>query len=638
MTTNIHSQNNSLTELVDKRQFSHLCQLTIIPLGRKLLVQKNKNLMDILVNETDSIRFECGGNGTCGKCRVIILDQQGLSPLSDIERKMLSAKEIQAGLRLACQTKVLDDVVVQLPDTDNHTHLSEIKFLLNGKYSQDAAVKRIFINGSKISQNQKQIRVDVQDSLKELIKVQSGLDVALDELSVLRQLSRPSIVKGKFTLVVHFQKGATSCTAGLKNRSLGVAVDIGTTTLAIYLCDLGNGEILTSASSANPQRNHGHDVLSRIDFAKRDNHGLKTLKKLVLKAVNDLIVKGLKRIEADNSEIDEIVIVGNPTMQHIFAGLHPHSLSSYPFKPFTYTFGNYRSRDLNLIANPGVNTFIFPVTSGYIGGDTLAAILADNIHKRDEITLLLDIGTNGELVLGNRHNIWTTSCATGPAMEGASISCGMPAQRGAIYSVTADPRHDSLQYRFFGQEQGVKPSGICGSGILDSVAAMLSKGLIDKNGRIRQNMPGVLSENGSQKTTRYILVPDLNSATGNAIFISSKDVRQIQLAKAALNTGITLLCYRSCIKHIDRLILTGSFGSRINPDSAFTLGIFPEHLMQSKVNILDNAAGMGALNALLDKKKRLELEKISSDIHNLELATDKLFNDEFCKQLQFCKH
>jgi uncharacterized 2Fe-2S/4Fe-4S cluster protein (DUF4445 family) len=277
---------------------------------------------------------------------------------------------------------------------------------------------------------------------------------------------------------------------------------------------------------------------------------------------------------------------------------------------------------------------MFPVVSGFIGGDILGGVLSDRTYEREEVTLLMDIGTNGELVLGNRTGLWATSCATGPALEGAHISCGMRASTGAIYSASIDPSNLRVSCRVFGEYDGNLAGGICGSGLIDIVADMLKTGIILPSGALRSDLSGV-TDTGSGVIRRMVIVPACNSASGRDISITANDVRQVQLAKAALSAGIELLKRRSGFMNIERLVLTGAFGTSFNPESASIVGILPPKTAFGRLEVIPNAAGLGAVRALLNRNRRKEIESLYLKIAALELAADPDFSTTFVKMIPF---
>ncbi|MBW1712395.1 MAG: DUF4445 domain-containing protein, partial [Deltaproteobacteria bacterium] len=374
--------------------------------------------------------------------------------------------------------------------------------------------------------------------------------------------------------------------------------------------------------------------ISRIAYADGRESGLADLQGLVVEAINDLAGRCLEKAGGQRAEIDEVTVVGNTTMEQILAGFHPHGLGAAPYLPLKKAMLDFRAADLGLDLNPATNVHLFPVISGFIGGDTLGAILAVRPHDRDEISLIVDIGTNGELVLGNRQGLWATSCATGPALEGAHMSCGMRAGSGAIHRVEHDPASGRLVYEVLGQDNGARPAGLCGSGIIDAVAALRRAGLLLENGRFNEGRPEVNVDDQGVGRSLTLAGPEA-SATGAEVALTLADVRQVQLAKAALFVGIKFLMQAAGLKEVDRLFLTGAFGARFNWQSALAIGMLPPGAVSGEVETLENAAGQGAILALLDGQKRDEARRLTEMVQVIDLAADPGFNLEFPRATVF---
>jgi uncharacterized 2Fe-2S/4Fe-4S cluster protein (DUF4445 family) len=413
-----------------------------------------------------------------------------------------------------------------------------------------------------------------------------------------------------------------------KSRPLGIALDIGTTTLAAYLCDLESGSVLTTTTATNPQRRFGEDVVSRISYADKRESSLSDLRVLLTDKINRLISLGAAKSQAPIRDIQEVTVVGNTTMQHIFMGFHPRGLGVAPYLPVSCDAQNLNAEDVGLNLLPNTPVHVFPVISGFVGGDTLGVILSEKPHESEKITLIVDIGTNGELVLGNKAGLWVTSCATGPALEGAHIKSGMRATDGAIYKVSIDPASYETDYAVLGDDKQTPPLGICGSGIVDAVAEMLTAGLILPSGRFQEGQPGIITD---QKGIgrKFILVPSRSTAGTPEISITLADVRQIQLAKAALSVGVKLLMRRAAISRFDRLVLTGAFGARFNWRNAVRIGMLPESSKHAEVKIVENAAGRGAVMALLDGRLRKQISVLAAQVTTLNLSEDPEFTTEF---------
>ena len=416
-------------------------------------------------------------------------------------------------------------------------------------------------------------------------------------------------------------------------RSLGLAVDLGTTTIAGYLCDLRTGKILASSATINPQRRYGDDVISRINYAGKSENNRKKLQSLALDAISYLAGTCLTEIKAPREDLYGFTVAGNTTMEHILAGLDVSGLGRTPFTPATLSEINLKTEDLGLDFTPGTGFKILPIIAAFIGGDTLACVLADKPYKRDEMTLIVDLGTNGELVLGNKGGMWSTSCATGPALEGAQLSCGMRATLGAISACSIDPTTHNFSYTTIG-DNSEPPLGFCGSGILDLVATMIRTGAVKKGGNFNRDFPGFIAD-GDNGVARIVLLPEEKNPAHVEIFVSQHDIRQVQLAKAAVITGIRYLMDKAGIKKIDRTILTGAFGNAFDWKSAVTLGMLPDVGTLGKVISRDNLAGEGAVMALLDKDTQKEAEEIKSKTRYMNLAEQPEFMERFVENTGF---
>ena len=410
-----------------------------------------------------------------------------------------------------------------------------------------------------------------------------------------------------------------------KQISLGFAFDIGTTTIAAYLCDLKSGRILTSKAVVNPQRQYGEDVIARIAAVSEDGTNLEKQQTLVVAAMNELIKSCLETNNSKKTDIDEITIVGNTTMEHIVAGLNPESLGVFPYIPVTYSSVMTSANEMGLDLPSEVSVYIFPVISGFLGGDILSALLADQSYKREETSLIIDIGTNGELLLCNGNGLWGTSCATGPALEGAQISCGMRASSGAISKVFF---HGEAENRIVFETIGdVKERGVCGSGIIDALAAMRKADVTMGNGTFNSDHPNVICND--QGVGKKFMFPKSH------VYITLKDVRQVQLAKAALFVGIESLLEKAGVTKVDRTILTGAFGAKFNWENARDIGMLPNSILKGRVESAQNLAGTGAVIALLDVDKRAEIESAAPRINFLDLSCEPDFTMKFAAATQF---
>lgn len=609
-------------------------RLLFEPLGISCLVNHEDTIFAVAAEHDISIQSDCGGKGRCGKCLVVVYPADYLSSISDTESRLLTSEQLLSGQRLACQSEVNGPVTVSIASEDLECQEVSYKNHIQSDYSVDPSVQRLVVDAPAIYREHDDLCRDFVSLTAEKVRARTGKSIHLLEGAALRELSRCCQGSGPITLVCHVERGVTAVLHGDMSKSLGIAVDLGTTTVAAYLCDLRKGNVLSAAATTNPQNRYGEDVMSRIAFVKEQQSGTATLNELIVAAVNRLIRRCLEVVAAQSPDIDEVTVVGNSTMQHIFAGLSPRTLGYAPYLPVSCIIEDMRAADLGLELNPGTNVHFLPMISGFVGADTVGAILAERPHERDEITLIVDIGTNGELVLGNQHSLWASSCATGPAFEGAHISCGMRASAGAINQVAIDPFSHGVTYNVLGDSKSIRPRGICGSGTVDATAAMRRAGLLLPNGRLKESMPGVLSdERGIGR--EFLLVPPEDSATNQQISLSLEDIRQIQLAKAALSVGITLLMRRAGVERIDKLALTGAFGARFDWQNAVTIGMLPREAVAGQVSIVENAAGVGAVMALLDKKYRVVAQELSRRVRPVDLAKEPDFAKEFPLAMTF---
>jgi len=599
------------------------------PLGLSTEAQTGQTILEAALEREVPIRSDCGGQGSCAKCRVQARPASHLSPPSQAEEEELDEGQLAGGVRLACQTRILGSLTVILDQGGEDDRSALGKTGLTGRFPVSPLVRR------RVLPAQPPPNLD-QDGIKDLagwLEQRAGGEVGIGHPSVWRDLSLPQNYGSELTLVEEDGLGLVAMVTGRRQRSLGLAVDLGTTTVAGYLCDLAGGQILAAAGLANPQRRYGEDVISRIARADQDEEGLDGLSRLAREAVEELIETLTGRSGADRSDIDQVVVVGNTTMEQLFLGLHPFALGRAPYLPVARRLTVGRAAELDLGLNPGTGVRVFPVISGYVGGDTVAAVLAEGLDRRGETVLIIDIGTNGELVLLTDKGLWATSCATGPALEGAHISCGIRAVKGAIHQVALRADGASLECRILGRGEG-GALGLCGSGIIDAVACLRRAGIILPNGRFDESREGVEVDEGGVGRS-VILVPVSESGTGSAIGLTLNDVRQVQLAKAALRVGIEFLLERARVKGVDRTVLTGAFGARFDWRNALAIGLLAHEVAAGRVEAVENAAGRGAILALLDKGQLAKAQELAGMIQVVELSADPEFNLRFAMATGF---
>nr|WP_321468998.1 ASKHA domain-containing protein [uncultured Desulfobulbus sp.] len=614
---------------------SRSCHLTVQPENHTLVVEQGTTVLQALQQLNSSVRSDCGGAGVCGKCRVLTLDRDGLSPVSDEEQSCLGKDLIGNGYRLACLATITGEARVTVP------HLAEEKSRPQGKKidaptcTPDPTVRRFFIAADRLSTPLSASGL-YQCILERLPQwPEFPADEAGVQLVRLLADSPEQIAQHGVTLVVHEQLGVRAVLPGDQaSRSLGMAVDLGTTTIAGYLCDLQTGELLASRAMFNPQRKYGDDVISRISRTVGDEGVLKEMQRTVVAALEQLAGLCLADCGLADAELDELVVVGNTTMQTIFAGDSPESLGRSPYLPQILSAQNLSAQSLGFSFGKMTTVHIFPVISGFLGGDSVAAALGGTLMHCAEPRLIIDIGTNGELILGCGEKLVATSCATGPALEGAAISCGMRAVAGAIDKVEVDQTHNRLLLHHLGAENGALPLGICGSGLIDAVAGLRQVGVLQESGRLNAEAEGVICDDQGFPQA-YVLVPAAESGTGRDITLTLLDVRAFQLAKSALVVGMEKLLEEYGLEDVPHTCITGAFGAHFNWTNGLIVDLLSAKVSRGEVTSGANLAGAGAIMALIDRDKRREAAVLASGCTALELAADPDFNLRFVERTRF---
>ncbi len=609
---------------------NNVSQVVFQPTHVRCDADKGQTVLELAAMNGIVIRSECGGRGVCGKCKVRVTPAGGVSPLSDQERRVLGDEAVAEGWRLACKAELTGPVTLEIPAESFDASGPSGKTKVEGSEHLEPAVRRSVLESIYRPNAQRRAASDLLSLVEESIGVETGRLSGRSDPgpAALKQISHTLEFNGPLTVSHHYRMGIVALRPGENSRSLGVAVDIGTTTVAAHLCDLETGNVLTSAASSNPQRSLGEDVIARISYCQSHDQGTEILHDLIVKEVSTLVDHCLKRVSASPDDVDDMTVVGNTTMVQIFLGINPKALGRYPYLPVKCSATDARAEEIGLTLLKDATVHVLPVVSGFIGGDTLGAVLSQRPHAGDEISLIVDLGTNGELVLGNKDFLLATSCATGPAFEGGHLSCGMRATAGAIHKVRIDPRTKAVSYRLIGSEDSAPPIGLCGSGVIDSVAEMLKAGLLLPHGRLQEGAPGILcDERGVGR--EFVLVPREKTGTGYPVQITLADVRHLQLAKAAVSTGIRFLLREAGVSQIDRMVLTGTFGANFARESAEYIGMLPPDVVVKRAEIVENAAGHGAVLSLLDVGVREEAERLSHTIRVIDLAEQNDFNEEF---------
>ena len=597
------------------------CTIIFEPFGRRVTVPAGTTLFQAALSRGMLLRSDCGEKGTCGKCLVIVDRPDHLAPRTEQEEKLLKKKGPEH--RLSCQARVLKGPLrVTIPE--NLVLGNEVfgKTGVKGPFSVNPAVRRFPLSADDIKAAAGKDILSRAEKICRSVGAKFSRKIQFSTRLSLAQLSDADMYDKDLTVVFQEDGAVTAVWPGLHPDGLGLAFDIGTTTIAAYLCDLKAGKILTAKAMVNPQRRYGEDVISRIAAASQNADHAAAQQQLAVGAMNHLIDQCLKTVGKDMTAIDRITMAGNTTMQHLIAGFNPHTLGMAPYLPVLQKGLTTTAADLELNVFPAVPVYIFPVVSGFLGGDILAACLGDRAHTREERTLIIDIGTNGELLLSTGTKIWATSCATGPALEGAQISSGMRAATGAVSRVWVDD--GTIVHETINNAPAV---GICGSGVIDILAAMRKTGIIRENGTFDPKKDGVTcDEKGFGRTF---------TLPGTTIRFLLKDVRQVQLAKAALCVGIELLLKRAGVQEVERTILTGAFGAKFDWKNARDIGMLPRNICKNKMIAAENLAGTGAVMALLNKTHQEEIQILSRQVHFLDLASEPGFVDRFSAATRF---
>ncbi|MBS7609811.1 DUF4445 domain-containing protein [Candidatus Bathyarchaeota archaeon] len=607
-------------------------EFIVEPLGMRISAPRETTILNALSRFGIGLPSICGGLGICGKCVVTILEGfENLNPTTEPERRHLSQKAIREGRRLACQARLLGGVRIMIsPEELGSKPRLQVEGL-ETKVELDPAVSEILVKASPPT------IADVRSDYRRLLDAIPKGDASGNPKPILEGLRLlPSRVRryGWMVRLVLWKKERVLdiLPPRSRRRLLGIAIDIGTTKLAAYLLDLKGGRTVAVASAINPQVAFGEDVITRISYAK-DSKGLIRLQKAVIRGINDLIDECCLKANATFRDIYEIVFVGNTAMHHICLGLTPKTLGFAPYVPVVQEPLDLPSKALRLKANPSANVHVLPVIAGFVGPDAVADILATGLHEAQDPCMIFDIGTNTEVILGSKDGMICCSCASGPAFEGAGIKFGMRAAEGAIESVEIEPRTLKVDYKVIGNG---KPRGLCGSGVIDAIAGLLRAGVIDSTGRmgIEEGFPGLRRNDSGQR--EFLIAPAKETAIGVDIALTQGDVREIQLAKAAVLTGAEILLKEASLdaSEVKKVFLAGAFGAHVRPESALAIGMFPPFEI-ARIQSVGNAAGTGAKLALLSMKLREKAKEVADKCQYIELHTHPSFKEVYFRALSF---
>jgi len=593
------------------------------------------HLLDYLSKQTPfTLQAPCGGKGRCGKCRIQILSGTP-SPVTDAERALLRPEELAQGIRLACLTRAEGDLSIQLEGSKRP--IGNKSFLFSHPLPVDGSLRTLVLE---------LVPPSLEDQRSDHSRLLSALATEALEIppSLLREV--PQVLReGNWRTTLLLQKNRIlSLLSGTPlGKTCGVAIDIGTTTVAAYLFDLYTGEHLDSQSELNAQGVFGADVISRIQFSLEGPANLTQLQEKILTQIDGMIHQMARRTGVHQSEICLACMVGNPTMIHLALGLSPRYIAEAPFIPVTTEPLLLPARDLRLSLSAGAILRVPPAVSAYVGSDILAGVVASDMAKAIQAgssvpSLLIDIGTNGEIVLAHGDRLVACSTAAGPAFEGAQIACGVGGVAGAIDRVSK--AGDELSYTTILESP---PLGFCGAGIVDLLALLLDAGIVDETGRMltreeaaREGHPLAERLISYDEEPAFQLVGAEKSATGMPILLTQQDVREIQLAKAAIAAGIRTLLKGSGLSFgdIQTLYLAGGFGNYLDPRSAARIGLIPKEL-GGKIQSVGNAAGMGASLALLSEKTFFLFQQVRERTSYIELSSSAEFQELYVEEMLF---
>jgi len=621
------------------------------PSGRRGHVATGTTVLDAARSLGVDVDSVCGGRGICGRCQVTLATgtfpkhgiasrDSSLSAPGGVEAEYRAQKGLAPDRRLGCTATIRGDCLIDVPQ-ESQVHRQVVRKGLDVRtFEIDPVVRLYYV---EVAPPELASPSGTLARLYEALEREWALTGLESDLHVVRAL-QPALAAGNdaVTVAVHEGRTLTAVWPGYHEHVYGVAVDVGSTTIAGHLVRLDNGEVLASSGVMNPQIRFGEDLMSRVSYAMLHPEGAGEMTRTVRAELKSLVTGLAKAAGIDRSNILELAFVGNPIMHHLLLGIDPTPLGSAPFALATDRAVQTWAVELGITAHPGARAYVLPCIAGHVGADTAGVILAETPHRAEGVRLVVDVGTNAEIVLGNRERLLAASSPTGPAFEGAQISSGQRAAPGAIERVRVD--RDTLEPRFriigselWSDEPGFAAaaaelgvSGICGSGIVEVVAELFLAGVVTPDGVI----DGALAARSAR------IVPDGRTFAfvlhdgDPRIVITQNDVRAIQLAKAALYAGVRLLMDRAGIDEVDEVRLAGAFGSQIDPLHAMVLGLIPDCDL-SRVKPAGNAAGTGALIALLSGAARREVEAVARRVEKIETAVEPRFQEHFVEALAF---
>ncbi len=601
------------------------------PYGRTVRVPAGTTVREAASLAGIPLEYPCGGQGTCGKCRVKVSDSNGKP--GPAEAAALSEADLRAGFRLACQSRLSNNTIIEIPESALPLGKNQI---LAGRSAAATAAPDPPIRAAFVEMAQPTMTDDRSDAerLLDAVQAESIATALLFELpSVLRDSGFRGTAVVASGCVVDFVGGSS------ETACLAAAFDIGTTTLVGELLDVRTGAVRAFASRMNPQITYGDDVLSRISHAARGPEALREIHSTVLAAINEMLAEMAAQAEIETSSIYEVAVSGNTTMEHLFAGLNPSALGMVPFVPVSRRGLTLEPSRVGIAINPRGCVYVLPVIGGFVGGDTVAGIAVTGLEEADRPCLLIDIGTNGELALVHHGKLTATSCAAGPAFEGARISCGMRAAAGAVEGIVLK---DDVELTTIG---GDAPVGLCGSGLIDLAAELLRTGMLLSQGLFAtpDTLPETLSPALRSRlidhdgALAFVFAHADETQSGHPLVLTQRDVRELQLATGAIRSGIALLLKRAGLaaNQLHRVYVAGGFGNYVRLSNAQRIGLLPGDLGEDQFRFAGNTSLEGARASALSLGARARAEAISRATRHFDLSSDPEFQTEFAMAMFF---
>lgn len=619
------------------------------PSGRQAYVPQGKTLLDAATEMGVEIESICGGQQTCGKCKVIpdfgdyqkykiVSKPENISQAGKDEKNYwLKRRRDAKDYRLSCAACVRGDLVINVPEESQARKQIVRKSATVREIVIEPAIRQYFV---KVEPAELHDNRGDWERLQASLATTHGLENLQIDYLALRELQTTLRQEDwQVTVTVWQEREIVRVQPGYQEGTYGMAFDLGTTTVVGHLVDLRTGQILASESMMNPQTTYGEDLMSRISYGMMNPDGVEKMHAVIIETISKLVYRASRAAKLQPADVTELVIVGNTVMLDLLLGIDPVELGGAPFALVTHDELNLKARDMGIVAHQGAYVYILPSKAGHVGADNMGVVMAEAPQTYDEIVLVVDIGTNAEILLGNREHLLSASSPTGPAFEGGEITYGMRAAPGAIEKIRIDKQTLTPRFRVIGQErwsdelpaETIQAAGICGSGIIDLVAELFAAGIIDTGGKFVPTTPSP-NFRATDQVGEYIVATADQTSTGQEIIITQQDIRAIQFAKSALYTGAKLLMERRGVDKVDAVLLAGGFGTYIDKQRAMMIGLFPDCDLD-KVYAVGNSAGDGAVLCLLNRQRRQQIRDIARWIDYVETAVEPNFQARFVDAL-----